>query len=176
MRKTLLRTNITVLHLCLHSVSSSSTYRPDSILSFLFAAETDVLVPVFSQSTDVVVVVLKFPIIRFSGLATFIKARFQNKNKRPRCIKVGNGLLTSSLLPLVYIYLREKVILNVATILWQWQDNVSQFYICVYIQCRRRRPTDRQHLKFPFCRRNRCSRSSLFSVNRRRRRELRRGS
>ena len=37
----------------------------DCILSFLFPAETDVLVPVFSQSTDVVVmnfvVVLKFP-------------------------------------------------------------------------------------------------------------------
>ena len=37
----------------------------DCILSFLFAAETDVLVPVLSQSTDVVVVnfvvVLKFP-------------------------------------------------------------------------------------------------------------------
>ena len=40
----------------------------DCILSFLFPAETDVLVPVFSQSTDVVVVnfvvVLKFPIVR----------------------------------------------------------------------------------------------------------------
>ena len=39
----------------------------DCILSFLFPAETDVLVPVFSQSTDIVVVnfvvVLKFPII-----------------------------------------------------------------------------------------------------------------
>ena len=38
----------------------------DCILSFLFPAETDVLVPVLSQSTDVVVVnfvvVLKFPI------------------------------------------------------------------------------------------------------------------
>ena len=38
----------------------------DCILSFLFPAETDILVPVFSQSTDVVVVnfvvVLKFPI------------------------------------------------------------------------------------------------------------------
>ena len=37
----------------------------DCILTFLFPAETDVLVPVFSQSTDVVVVnfvvVLKFP-------------------------------------------------------------------------------------------------------------------
>ena len=74
----------------------------DSILSFLFAAETDVLVPVFSQSTDVVVVnfvvVLKFPITRFSGLATFIKARFQNDNKRPRCIKVDNGLLTRAII------------------------------------------------------------------------------
>ena len=38
------------------------------------------------------------------------------------------------------------------------------------------RPTDRLHLKFPFSRRNWRSRSSLFPVNRRRRRELRRGS
>ena len=41
----------------------------DCILSFLFAAEKDVLVPVFSQSTDVVVVVnfvvvLKFPVVQ----------------------------------------------------------------------------------------------------------------
>ena len=39
----------------------------DCILSFLFPAETDILVPVFSQSTDAVVMnfvmVLKFPII-----------------------------------------------------------------------------------------------------------------
>ena len=39
----------------------------DCILTFLFPAETDVLVPVFSQSTDVVavnfIVVLKFPIV-----------------------------------------------------------------------------------------------------------------
>ena len=39
----------------------------DCILSFPFPAETDVLVPVFSQSTDVVVVnsvvVLKFPFV-----------------------------------------------------------------------------------------------------------------
>ena len=57
--ETLLRTNITVLHFCSHSVSSTAS------LSFLFPAETDVLVPVLSQSTDVVVVnfvvVLKFP-------------------------------------------------------------------------------------------------------------------
>ena len=43
----------------------------DCILSFLFPAETDVLVPVFSQSTDVVVVdfvvVLKFPTTRKPG-------------------------------------------------------------------------------------------------------------
>ena len=49
-------------------------------------------------------------------------------------------------------------------------ERTSQFYICVYIQCRRRRLTDRLHLKFPFCRRKRRSRSSLFPVNRRRRR------
>ena len=35
---------------------------------------------------------------------------------------------------------------------------------------------DRRHLNFPFSRRNWRSRSSLFPVNRRRRRELRRGS
>ena len=44
----------------------------DRILTFLFPAETDVLVPVFSQSTDVVVlnfvVVLKFPIALRSPL------------------------------------------------------------------------------------------------------------
>ena len=40
----------------------------DCILSFLFPAETDILAPVFSQSTDVVVmnfiVVLKFPNVK----------------------------------------------------------------------------------------------------------------
>ena len=50
--------------LCLHLVSSSSTTdRPHLKVSFF--AETDVLVPVFSQSKDVVVVnfvvVVKFP-------------------------------------------------------------------------------------------------------------------
>ena len=53
-----------------HSVTFLFTFSvvvdlpTDCILSFLFAAETDVLVPVLSQSTDVVVVnfvvVLKF--------------------------------------------------------------------------------------------------------------------
>ena len=41
-------------------------------------------------------------------------------------------------------------------------ERTSQFYICVYIQCRRRRLTDRLHLKFPFYRQNWRSRSSLF--------------
>ena len=70
MRKSLLRTDITVLHLCLVFVFTFSVFvvdlPTDCILSFLFPAETAVLVPVFSQSTDVVVVnfvvVLKFPI------------------------------------------------------------------------------------------------------------------
>ena len=49
--------------------SVAVVYLPtDCISSFLFAAETDVLVPVFSQSTDVVVVnfvvVLKFPVVQ----------------------------------------------------------------------------------------------------------------
>ena len=56
-------------------------------------------------------------------------------------------------------------------------EHHSFTFVFIYIQCRRRRrPTDRLHLKFPFSRRNRRSRSSLFPVNRRRRRELRRGS
>ena len=45
--------------------SAVGTYRPVCILSFLSTAETDVLVPVLSQSTDGVVVsfvvVLQFP-------------------------------------------------------------------------------------------------------------------
>ena len=54
----------------LHSVSSSSTCRPTDRLHLKFPfsrAETDVLVPVFSQSSDVIVViflvVLNFPVI-----------------------------------------------------------------------------------------------------------------
>ena len=66
MQKTLLRTNITVLRLRF-TFSVVVDLPTDCILSFLFPAETDVLVPVFSQSTDVVVVnfvvVLKLPII-----------------------------------------------------------------------------------------------------------------
>ena len=57
-----------------HSFTSVFTFSvvvvdlpTDCILTFLFPAETDVLVPVFSQSTDVVVVnfvvVLKFPTV-----------------------------------------------------------------------------------------------------------------
>ena len=58
----------------------------DCILSFLFPAETDVLVPVLSRSTDVVVVnfvvVLKFPIIECTktldnpGIALFLDFSF----------------------------------------------------------------------------------------------------
>ena len=48
----------------------------DCILSFLFPAETDVLVPVFSHSTDVVVVnfdvVLKFPNGKNEILLTYL--------------------------------------------------------------------------------------------------------
>ena len=58
LRKTLLRTTFSVVVVNLPT---------DCILSFFSPAETDVLVPVFSQSTYVVVVnflvVLKFPII-----------------------------------------------------------------------------------------------------------------
>ena len=55
-------------------------------------------------------------------------------------------------------------------------EHHSFTFFFFYIQCRCGRPTDRLHLKFPFPRRNLRSRSSLFPVNRRRRRELRRGS
>ena len=48
-------------------------------------------------------------------------------------------------------------------------EHHSFTFVFIYIQCRRRRPTDRLHLKCPFSRRNRRSRSC-------RRRELRRGS
>ena len=56
--------HITVLHLFTFSVFVVNL-PTDCILTFLFPAETDVLVPFFSQSTDDVVVnfvvVLKFP-------------------------------------------------------------------------------------------------------------------
>ena len=62
-----------------HSFTSVFTFSvvvvdlpTDCILSFLFPAETDVLVPVFSQSTDVVVVnfvvVLKFPSVEIQTI------------------------------------------------------------------------------------------------------------
>ena len=56
----------------------------DCILSFLFPAETDVLVPLFSQSTDVVVVnfvvVLKFPTGHFRVPKSFtFKTRLSAK-------------------------------------------------------------------------------------------------
>ena len=54
----------------------------DCILSILFPAETDVLVPVFSQSTDVVVVnfvvVLKFPITKRTGIVYNYARRIQH--------------------------------------------------------------------------------------------------
>ena len=57
---------MTVLHLCFTFSGVVVDLPIDCILSILFPAETDVLVPVFSQSTDVVVVnfvvVLKFPV------------------------------------------------------------------------------------------------------------------
>ena len=36
----------------------------------------------------------------------------------------------------------------------QRTSQLYYFYMFVYIQCRRRRPTDRLHLKVPFSRRN----------------------
>ena len=63
----------------------------DCILSFLFPAETDVLVPVFSQSTDVVVVnfvvVLKFPNIKVrTPVRTIIILYTKNKKNRNKYI------------------------------------------------------------------------------------------
>ena len=62
----------------------------DCILSFLFPAETDVLVPVLSQSTDVVVVnfvvVLKFPNVRRSRTPNAGSiAQFSNYNSSRIC-------------------------------------------------------------------------------------------
>ena len=57
----------------------------DCILSFLFPAETDVLVPVFSQSTDVVVVnfvvVLKFPIVTLTQRDSIVAQAVSHKNE-----------------------------------------------------------------------------------------------
>ena len=54
----------------------------DCILSILFPAETDILVPVLSQSTDVVVVnfvvVLKFPITKRTGIVYNYARRIQH--------------------------------------------------------------------------------------------------
>ena len=62
----------------------------DCILSFLFPAETDVLVPVFSQSTDVVVVnfvvVLKFPnIVNYISSSLFKQKSPVNRDKSHLC-------------------------------------------------------------------------------------------
>ena len=52
-------------NICVYIQCRRRRLPTDCILTFLFPAETEVLVPVFSQSTDVVVVnfvvVLKFP-------------------------------------------------------------------------------------------------------------------
>ena len=68
----------------------------DCILSFLFPAETDVLVPVFSQSTDVIVVnfvvVVKFPISPVKGYKR-IKGLFTRGEGYPsKRVKVNSGL------------------------------------------------------------------------------------
>ena len=60
----------------------------DCILSFLFPAETDILVPVFSKSTDVVVVnfvaVIKFPIVSRKATSLFLPCSvlFQQRGLR----------------------------------------------------------------------------------------------
>ena len=84
----MLRTNITVLLLliCLFTFSVVVVVVElpiDCILSFLFPAETDVLVPVLYQSTDVVVVnfvvVLKFPNIDLNQMShRYVSGVLQN--------------------------------------------------------------------------------------------------
>ena len=65
----------------------------DCILSFLFPAETDVLVPVFSQSTDVVVVnfvvVLKFPIHKWTN--TFLVLTNHNPPSKAAWLERGSN-------------------------------------------------------------------------------------
>ena len=57
--------------------------QTDCILSFLFPAKTDVLVPVLSQSTDVIVMnfvmVLKFPIDLIGQLCRDVIGRLSVK-------------------------------------------------------------------------------------------------
>ena len=86
----------------------------DCILSFLFPAETDVLVPVFSQSTDVVVVnfvvVLKFPVVQHATtivrlvclsdqLACFCFLFFFSSRVRVLAVKLQGNFKTSPSLP-----------------------------------------------------------------------------
>ena len=86
----------------------------DCILSFLFPAETDVLVPVFSQSTDVVVVnfvvVLKFPVVQHATtivrlvclsdqLALFLFFVFFSSRVRVLAVKLQGNFKTFPSLP-----------------------------------------------------------------------------
>ena len=86
----------------------------DCIFSFLFAPDTDVLVPVFSQSTDVVVVnfvvVLKFPVVQHATtivrlvclsdqLACFCFLFFFSSRVRVLAVKLQGNFKTSPSLP-----------------------------------------------------------------------------
>ena len=65
-------------YICVY-IQCRRRWPTDCILSFLFPDETDVLVPVFSQATDVVVVnfvvVLKFPITQFKRRISHVSMR-----------------------------------------------------------------------------------------------------
>ena len=68
----------------------------DCILTCLFPAETDVLVPVFYQSTDVVVVnfvvVIKFPIIDHTSTSCLEDQKAKARLKRPNEHQKGQNL------------------------------------------------------------------------------------
>ena len=86
-----------------HSFTSVFTFSvvvvdlpTDGILTFLFPPETDVLVPVFSQSTDVVVVnfvvVLKFPNVDLHvNVDLHATSKGGNRHQTERNIKNNNS-------------------------------------------------------------------------------------
>ena len=68
------------------------------ILSFLFPAETEVLVPVFSRSTDVVVVNFVVVLMTEGGRGTGFSVLSARKMKRePKNERVGRGMEVSFL-------------------------------------------------------------------------------
>ena len=98
-----------------HSFTSVFTFSvvvvdlpTDRILTFLFPAETDVLVPVFSQSTDVVVVnfvvVLKFPIVGTkTGVIAILTHNVRMFSISPEKQSNSAGLPKKQLMPIFFI-------------------------------------------------------------------------